>query len=241
MSRTFEILEPQIGSTVSITLHEPSLTADQLGHKTWAASYLLAKRLASLRLPPLEGTRRCSSDPRPRILELGAGTGLVGLALATLFPVTVHLTDLPAIMPNLAANARHNALAIEARGSSVKAFGLDWANPPGPDQVPPQSYDVVVAADPIYGPEHPALLVGSIERYLSCAEGARAVIELPLREAYAPEVKELRERLGRAGIVLVEEGEEVGFDDWGEGSTEVRCWWSQWARETKRGVPGPRF
>ena len=50
LTRTFNI---PLGSAdmgdLAITLHEPALQADNLGLKTWASSYLLAKRLVSLR------------------------------------------------------------------------------------------------------------------------------------------------------------------------------------------------
>lgn len=60
------------------------------------------------------------------------------------------------------------------------------------------------------------------------------MVELPLREAYGDERRELRSRLEEVGLGVVEEGEEVGFDDWSDGSgrgngrVEVRCWWSVW-------------
>ena len=63
--------------------------------------------------------------------------------------------------------------------------------------------------------------------------GARAVVELPFRSAEPPEHEELRGRMRGAGFVVVEEGWEVGFEDWedlraGGGRLEVRCWWCVW-------------
>jgi D-xylulose reductase len=40
-----QVSNPTQSGSVDIVLHEPSLTADNLGLKTWASSYLLAKRL----------------------------------------------------------------------------------------------------------------------------------------------------------------------------------------------------
>ena len=228
LRRTFDIPHPSTGLTVPITLHEPSLTADDLGHKTWAASFLLSKRLQSLRLPALKSTK----GSRPRVLELGAGTGLVGLSMAALYPTTVHLTDLAAIVPNLTGNAIANAEVVSKRGSTTEVFELDWSCFPDPDEVLPQSYDIALAADPIYGPEHPAMLVGAIAQYLKIDEDARLVVELPLRDAYLLEIADLRQKLGAADFVLLEEGREEGFDEWGDRSATVTCWWSQWTRKT---------
>ena len=239
LTRTFTIPGAGAGAApLAITLHEPSLTADDLGHKTWTASYLLARRLCAQRLPALALSGTAGPAPKPRVLELGAGTGLLGLALAAHFPVTVHLTDLPAIVPNLAANVRANGALIEARGSSPMAFALDWGRLPACDErigdmdARAHSYGLVVVADAIYGPTHPALLVGAVDRYLAKTPEARLVMELPMRDAYAAEVAELKARLGAARMMLLDCGEETGFDDWG-GDSEVKCEWSVWACDMK--------
>lgn len=68
---------------------------------------------------------------------------------------------------------------------------------------------------------------------------ARVVVELPFRSSgdeddVAPgEHEGLRGRMQEEGFVMVEEGVEVGFDDWEDlraegGQLEVRCWWSVW-------------
>ncbi|KAL8717547.1 MAG: hypothetical protein Q9225_005212, partial [Loekoesia sp. 1 TL-2023] len=218
VSRAFVIPTTECTDSVSINLHEPSLTADNLGHKTWLASFLLAKRLPSLisHLPPLGQKQRnvglsstcdlsASSTP---VIELGAGTGLVGLAVAALFDVHVHLTDLPAIVPNLRANVASNARENTSVGE------LDWSNLPCPQDVKRQQYDLVMAADPLYSPQHPAWLVAAIGSVLKHDRRARVVVELPLREAYAPEVEEFKKRMKSLGLSIEAEGQENGFEDW---------------------------
>jgi predicted nicotinamide N-methyase len=218
---------------VELTIHEPPMTADNLGLKTWASSYLLAKQLCSLRrhIPDLP------SDAV--VLELGAGTGLVGMAASAVFQRDVLLTDLPEIVPNLEQNARSNESAISYCHGTVSAAVLDWMKP---DELQadacnglPNSFPLIVIADPIYSPEHPRLLVNAIEWHLSRDDTARVVIELPLRDAYVAERQDLRDRLASIGLGVVEQGEEVGYDDWssgdGEELTEVRCWWSVWGRQ----------
>jgi predicted nicotinamide N-methyase len=166
----------------------------------------------------------------PRVLELGAGTGLTGLALAMLVPCSLHLTDLPAIVPNLASNAALNepALARQQARSSVSSFVLDWSQLPSSVIAEDEQYDMVLAADPLYSPEHPGWLVQAIVKYLRRTQGSRLIIELPLREAYVKERTVLWHGLESEGLVLFEHGEETGFDDWGNGGTEVDCWWGVW-------------
>lgn len=218
---------------VQLTLYEPPMTSDNLGLKTWASSYLLAKQLCSLRqhIPDL------AADAS--ILELGAGTGLVGMAAALVFERHTILTDLPEIVPNLEQNARSNSNAITSCGGTVSAAVLDWTRP---EELELDSFDgspnyfpLIVVADPIYSSDHPRMLVDAIKCHLSADENARLVIELPLREAYADERQDLRNRLAGIGLRIVEQGEEVGYDDWssgqGEDLSEVRCWWSVWGRQ----------
>ena len=223
VSRTFDV--PTGSGTIQIVLHEPSLTEDNLGLKTWASSYLLAKRLHLVELPELaHGSRR-------RVLELGSGTGLVGIAAAAVWGAEVHLTDLPEIEPNLAMNVRDNRQVIENGGGIATTGVLDWsdATKPPSDEA---EYPTILAADPLYSPEHPALLVQTIERYLARSAEARVIVELPLREAYAPEILDFYERMRALGLETRDQGEETGYDDWGGGEDgglkEVRCWWGVW-------------
>ncbi|KAK1064082.1 Protein-lysine N-methyltransferase rrg1 [Friedmanniomyces endolithicus] len=222
-----------------ITLHEPTLTSDSMGLKTWASSYLLAKRLAHLRdtLPRL--------PPDAQILELGAGTGLVGLAAAILLQRTVILTDLPGIVPNLERNVRDNAALLARHDARAETAVLDWSEPEafilpstsdGQQQCMPHAFRLILATDCVYSPTHPALLEQAIGYHLCRSSDARVVVEMPVREADAAERAEFRTRMLGLGLMLMSEGEEVGFDDWGasggrdngEGLAEVVCWWSVW-------------
>lgn len=233
MSRTFVIPATADTETVTIILHEPSLTADNLGHKTWLASFLLAKRLPTLRpyLPFLN--KKDDQTSRPRAIELGAGTGLVGLAVAALFNVDIRLTDLPAIVPNLRSNvdAYSSNATLQVRGH-ISVGELDWSELPCSEAEPETQYDLVVAADPLYSPQHPAWLVATIDFVIKKKDrAARVVIELPLREAYMPEVEDFKRRMKALGFLIEAEGLESGFDDWESaqnGRTEVECWWAVW-------------
>jgi len=223
VSRTFQITT---GSrTIQIVLHEPSLTEDNLGLKTWASSYLLAKRLHLVELPEL------TTGGSRRVLELGSGTGLVGIAAAAVWGAKVRLTDLPEIEPNLAMNVRDNSQVIETSGGVATTGVLDWSDTSNPSSDEDQ-YPIILAADPLYSPEHPSLLVQTIERYLLRSVEARVIVELPLREAYALEIIDFYQRMRALGLETREQGEEIGYDDWGGGEDgglkEVNCWWGVW-------------
>ncbi|TKA51522.1 hypothetical protein B0A55_12278, partial [Friedmanniomyces simplex] len=204
---------------LEITLHEPALTADNMGLKTWASSYLLARRMVHVRdlLPHL--------TPDARVLELGAGTGLVGLAAAVVLKRTVILTDLADIVPNLERNVRDNAALLALHDTKAEAAVLDWSEPgtfilapaSGEQQqrCPPHSFPLILATDSIYSPAHPALLVQAIEYHLCRSRDSRVVLEMPVRDAYTAERGELRKRMATLGLVVVSEGLEVGYDDWG--------------------------
>lgn len=231
--RTFSIpLSPRSRvPKASIILREPSLTGDNLGHKTWAASYMLAKRLSFVRecLPTFSDHDR-REGISVRVLELGAGTGLVGIAAAAAFGAHVDLTDLPEICENLAYNCQKNERLIHECGGSTTAFPLDWSDlPPKENLSIDDKYSVILAADPLYSPQHPVMLTNAICRYLKPHATSRVIVELPLREAYQPEVDAFRRRMKDNGLVLADQGEEIGYDDWEDGSKEVRCWWGLWS------------
>lgn len=59
-------------------------------------------------------------------LELGAGTGLVGMAAAALLGARVLLTDLPHVLPNLAHNAALNRRQVERAGGALAVRPLRW-------------------------------------------------------------------------------------------------------------------
>ncbi|KAF3041696.1 hypothetical protein E8E12_005346 [Didymella heteroderae] len=217
LSRDFRI--PTATSSFNLSIHEPALTGDDLGLKTWAASYMLSKRLHKFDLVP------SSEGPRPSILELGSGTGLVGLAMAALGSDVV-LTDLPSIRENLARNAKDNSALIEQNGGSARTGTLDWTQPAScevyTDGVVTQTlhatdskFPIILAADSLYSPEHPRMLVDTIAAWISEDANAQVIAEFPYREAYLPEIRDFKERMDRIGLYVLEEGEESGFDDWG--------------------------
>ncbi|MCJ1248108.1 hypothetical protein MMC30_005323 [Trapelia coarctata] len=233
--RTFSIPAslPATVPEISITLREPSLTGDNLGHKTWAASYMLAKRLPLIRETlPAFSAHEPKKRPAVRVLELGAGTGLVGIAAASTFATHVDLTDLPEICGNLAYNCLKNETVIHEHGGSTSAFPLDWSDlPPEQGSSVDNKYDVILAADSLYSSQHPAMLTSAIVWYLKPDADSRVIVELPLREAYQPEIDDFKRLMKEKGLKMDDDDEETGYDDWEDGSKEVRCWWGVWSWE----------
>ncbi|KAJ9616477.1 Protein-lysine N-methyltransferase rrg1 [Cladophialophora chaetospira] len=218
MTRSFNIEKD-----VLIQLHEPTLTEDNLGLKTWTSSLLLSQRLHEV--------RRLIPGNIDRVLELGAGTGLVGISAACVWKTHVTLTDLPEIIPNLQKNLDLNGEVVREHNGNVVSRALDWSDETDAPQSDQVKFMVILAADPIYSADHPRMLVDTVRRWIRFQSDARFIVELPLRDRYDQERQELRERLLESGFMLVVEGTDVGYDDW-QGRdgrpAEVTCWWSVW-------------
>ncbi|OAA54988.1 glucose-inducible sam-dependent methyltransferase [Niveomyces insectorum RCEF 264] len=140
------------GASIDLYLEEPALVGDDaIGFKTWGTAYVLAQMLPALAVFNL------STGGGHPVLELGAGTGLLGLAAAVLWGADVVLSDLAAIVPNLAANvarkrSREADLGINSEHIDADA-DMDPLLFPRDHQFP-----LVLAADPLYDDDHPALL-----------------------------------------------------------------------------------
>jgi D-xylulose reductase len=237
LDRSFQVPSP--AGTVEIAIHEPALTADNLGLKTWAASYLLAKRLLSLDLPDDMRTGGMCA------LELGAGTGLVGIAAAAVLGAHMCLTDLPEIKPNLERNICKNLGIVTANQGRAVSGVLDWSDPrailfdvDGPEEPSMvktmqnrSDFPLIFAADSIYSPDHPRMLAETIKRWLSRSPSARIIVELPSRPHSDVDFGTFRKCMADNGLALLEEDEDVGYDDWQGSASDrmlVKCWFSVW-------------
>lgn len=205
MSRqfTFDLLQG------SIEIYEPSLTADNLGWKTWGSSFILSQKLIKM----LHDGR---FEPPSRVLELGSGTGLAGISWLNKWielhgedGIEMFLTDLPVIISNLHKNAKINGLDHVAQVAA-----LDWTDPSDFIKLhSAQTFDIVIVSDPIYSPNHPELVVNMIEKFLS-AQGT-CFLEIPVRPRYAAERARLRQLLKDYGFSITREDIDQGLEDWG--------------------------
>lgn len=219
-----------------LVVREPPLTGDNLGLKTWGSSYVLAQMLDTIgetSLSHLLGQK--DGQPKPPVLELGSGTGLLGLAAAAVWQTRVILSDLPDIMPNLSHNAEANRAVIHERGGSVEAGPLTWGGEE--DEIDPflfksnNTFKIIIVADPLYDDDHPTLLAGAIDEQLSLDKDARAMVMVPQRDAVTAKLlSTFKESLAamKTPLVCLEETVVAGQDDWGgdddEDAANVKCW-----------------
>ena len=131
------------------------------------ASYVRARAGGADLLPGAErGTLRC--------LDLGSGTGIVGLAAAAsgVLERVVH-TDLPSVVPLLEANAAANkdvVVSLDYRtGDSiavdVECLPLRWEDESQLAAVAARGpYDLIVAGDVLYRPPVVAPLLNALRR-----------------------------------------------------------------------------
>ena len=77
------------------------------------------------------------------VVELGAGSGLAGMAFAALGARSVTLTDLPLVIPHLSENVAANGFPSDQCRCVAYSFGEDAARLSPP-------FDFVVGADTVY-------------------------------------------------------------------------------------------
>jgi predicted nicotinamide N-methyase len=82
-----------------------------------------------------------------RVLELGAGVGVAGIAAAVV-GANVVLTDLDVCVAVMQENIAHNQALIQSSGGSAEALALDWNHPP-PESIVGK-FDIILGADVSY-------------------------------------------------------------------------------------------
>lgn len=147
---------------VRLTDGTPATGTDHtdVGLQSWGASIVVSDLMCAS--PERFGLTVEKLGREPRIVELGAGTGLVGITMAKLLPrlgvegATVVATDYhPAVLENLRSNVIANF--TESDDVPVETCLLDWSSPclDPPLHV---AADMLIATDVVYAPEHAAWL-----------------------------------------------------------------------------------
>lgn len=141
--------------SINTTLFVRQLPSQGLSFQLWPAASTLVSlidqnRNSSSPILPLLSLPVSQPNSKPiRILELGSGTGLVGIAAASLLHAHVTLTDLPHVLPNLQFNADANAAATVTNGGTVEVRCLRWGEPNDMGSLGHQ-FDLILASDVVY-------------------------------------------------------------------------------------------
>lgn len=187
------------------------------GGAVWAAGVALAQLVLSSSSPPgfpgLTGAdHQAAVDVVPsccwdnlRVLELGSGTGVAGLA-AAMRGSQVLLTDRPPLLQLLAKNLELNLGLLSQQGGSASLSVFDWS-----ESLPAEiraEWDLVLAADAVYsfaaieqfaGALDAVLISPPCEPKINGSSGKPAVVGAPLAlYAHNPRSADLDNEMLRA-------------------------------------------
>jgi len=139
------------------------------------SSYLLNIHKTASNLSALPSLKKTLSQKDLNILELGAGCGIVGIALSTtLRNPQILLTDLPEAVEILTHNL---ALLTSSRPTHQV---LDWSEPLSPN-VQSTKWDVVVVADCTYNPDVVPDLVATLGRVAEGNQDSLVLLAMKVR------------------------------------------------------------
>lgn len=90
------------------------------------------------------------------IIELGSGTGIVGIITSIFQPKRIYITDLEFVVPFIKENANHNKSTLDIIGencyNSIIPKSLDWMNSDNINEFKnlEQHYDYIILSEVIY-------------------------------------------------------------------------------------------
>lgn len=163
------------GESVQVELNDAPLVDEDhtsVGLQSWASSILLAERICAD--PSRFGLEATVRGESLRVLELGAGTGLLSITAAQILahaqsrtPPLIVATDFhPDVLANLQRNVDTND---DAEGVLVRE--LDWSRPNLDDAPLDQAFDVILAADVVYEPPHASWIANCVTAMLARPAG----------------------------------------------------------------------
>ncbi|KAL6993587.1 hypothetical protein U1Q18_011700 [Sarracenia purpurea var. burkii] len=144
--------------SIGLTVVIRQLRSQGLSFQLWPAATALVTLLDNHRSHPttspltstLSALTSCqASRRRLRILELGSGTGFVGIAAAATLGADVTVTDLPHVLPNLQFNAEANSEVLARHGGTVEVKPLSWGEADQMEAVG-RDYDLILGSDVVY-------------------------------------------------------------------------------------------
>ncbi|KAI0274805.1 putative methyltransferase-domain-containing protein [Gloeopeniophorella convolvens] len=179
ITRKFSLPGPD-GRPVEVELNDaPLLSEDHtsVGLQSWASSILLAERMCAG--PAAFCLGRTTRKEGLRVLELGAGTGMLSIAAAhilartqiSMSPLVVATDFHPDVLANLRRNVNSNK---DAQGILVRE--LDWSQPNLQDAPFDRPFDVILAADVVYEPLHASWIASCVTKLLAHPGGVMWMI-----------------------------------------------------------------
>ncbi|KMZ57413.1 putative methyltransferase family protein [Zostera marina] len=119
-----EVLYHHYLKSINGTIFTRQIHSRGIAFQLWPAASTLVSIIENnpelFQLP----SKRTSSPLR--ILEVGSGTGLVGITAAAILGAHVTITDLPSVLDNLQFNVDANRAIIGVRGGEVVVKKLSW-------------------------------------------------------------------------------------------------------------------
>ncbi|CAL5197598.1 unnamed protein product [Lathyrus oleraceus] len=147
-----ELLQKHFLRSIQSTVIIRQLPSEGISFQLWPTATSLVSLLDNHRINPTNSplsTALAASNTPLRILELGSGTGIVGIVAAATLGSNVTLTDLPHVVPNLKFNAEANAGVVGSSGGTVTFAPLRWGHADDVEMIG-REFDVIVASDVVY-------------------------------------------------------------------------------------------
>jgi hypothetical protein len=157
LTRDFSFTTSLSEKPIKISLNDAPLSGTDhtdVGLQSWGASIVFSELMCAS--PNNFGIDELTWPAS--IIELGAGTGLISLAIAkitsqsSIHGLSIVATDYhPAVLENLKKNVATNFADSPPDDMPVDAMLLDWSKPPPELE---STADMLFAADVVYAPEH---------------------------------------------------------------------------------------
>ncbi|CAI8609145.1 unnamed protein product [Vicia faba] len=146
-----ESLQKHFLRSVQSTVTIRQLPSYGISFQLWPTATTLVSLLDNHRINPTNSPLSTvfAIGAQLRILELGSGTGIVGIVAAATLGSDVTLTDLPHVVPNLKFNAEANAAVVGSSGGTVTSAPLRWGHAADVEMIG-REFDVIVASDVVY-------------------------------------------------------------------------------------------
>ena len=199
---------------VLVRVKQNSRALTHTGGVVWETSYLLLGYLLGeqqrRRRQQQQQQSSSPSTPRERIVEIGAGCGMLGISLAvTGCASEVILTEVDLVMPLLRENVRTNQSLLRDSSSSssshtttiMRACQLDWTkfvHDAKRADIEPHSVDMIVGTDVVFAPH----LVEPLWQTMEYLSHARTIIYLCVQIRCATSHEVLLDKAATYGFVM---------------------------------------